>query len=445
MDRRLRIYVLFYNEHKKTMPIGRREYLWEDTRELFQIPLDKDIKLKVRRDGEFHEVESPDEISSGGATILVVATESSERLPIESPPHRITEPPPEQMNYLRSTDSPTPKALEEARFDDVQELHQTFPIPGNLLPTHREENAQHDQHGGTSRWELQSVTKGDSGIFEESILTEVKESVLKICKPRKRIMMMDQENHLFVYSIGRRPISIRMYGKVILLLGATGAANCLFAREENMKLCWDQMKKSMGDYFCMLEDVMPLSATSTKEVLKEREAIEKVVQELQDQIQRGLKQLEHIQVVYDRVKNDISKRDAMTVELMNIGRQFSFKQLEVHALIRQAHAAFSKLEEIAVKPDVFTVVEYIDLLIQQEQRQGGRRRIEALEASRQTAMWLSAMKNQNWDPFDEPLSDLNQIILGLPSKHEDSDVHFLRQPEGFIYTLKKIFLYHRYG
>ncbi|CAG0884942.1 unnamed protein product, partial [Darwinula stevensoni] len=153
-------------------------------------------------------------------------------------------------------------------------------------------------------------------------------------------------------------------------------------------------------------------------------------------VPKGLERLEHLQIVYDNVKNKGRSREVVREKLLDIGRQFRSTQLEVHQLIRQAHASLSRLKEIALEPDVFTVTEYIDLLIQQEKRHGNSKRVEALEASRQAAMWLSAMTVQeDWDPFDQPLSDLKKIDLELMLEDEDCDIQFLGKPKGFIKTL----------
>ena len=54
-------------------------------------------------------------------------------------------------------------------------------------------------------------------------MIKVTEEGLKIYEPKKRMTMMDQENQLFFYIVGRRTLPIPSYGKVILLAGATGA------------------------------------------------------------------------------------------------------------------------------------------------------------------------------------------------------------------------------
>ena len=59
-------------------------------------------------------------------------------------------------------------------------------------------------------------------LWEEATFIE-EDGGLKIYEPRKRLLMIDKENRLFVYHIGKRRLPIPTYGKVILLAGETGA------------------------------------------------------------------------------------------------------------------------------------------------------------------------------------------------------------------------------
>ncbi|CAG0888350.1 unnamed protein product [Darwinula stevensoni] len=461
-----------------------------------------------------------------------------------------------------------------------------------------------DDRNCDSPLETEPKTEEDSDVFEDATLIKVTEEELKIYEPKKRMTMMDRENKLFTYTVGRRTLPIPSYGKVILLAGATGAGkttlmstmlnyvfgvdwtdsrrfqmvtteekefksqtrevsayviyprkksrfkypltivdmpgfgdterlddvtfsmlqaflknkegidrlhsvglvipattsrltpgyahvfqqfqkifgkdvicnihllitfavssqtipalevvkeagipyygtytvnnNCLFDKSQQSEIVWKHMMASMGDYFKMLEDAMPVSTNQIQQVLKHREAIEGKVQELQEKVQQGLNRLEILQEFYGTVRRRTRRREATREKLMSVGRQFRSTQLEVHQLIHQAHASFCELQEIALKPAAFTVVEYIDLLIRQAQDEGDRKKMEILEASREAAKWLSVVSDQaDWDPFDQHLEDLKQIGLQLSFDDDECEVQFLRQPKGFIHAIKKIIL-----
>ncbi|CAG0897632.1 unnamed protein product, partial [Darwinula stevensoni] len=212
--------------------------------------------------------------------------------------------------------------------------------------------------------------------------------------------------------------------------------SCLFSTRKSAQLFWEEMMMSMKKYFDILLDTEPVSTKMTYEVLQHREIIEKNIQELQEKVFEGLQALGLLQDSYDAVKKTSSK-EASKQKLINIAKRFRATQLEVHKLILESHASFSKLEEIALKPEAFTAIDYIDLLIKNEER--NPQRVQALMASREAAKWTAEIReNSDWNPFDRPLEDLKKLGLEIKFDDEDCDVRVLfQEPNGFIRFLKK--------
>ncbi|XP_071788607.1 uncharacterized protein [Asterias amurensis] len=76
----------------------------------------------------------------------------------------------------------------------------------------------------------------------------------------------------------------------------------------------------------------------------------------------------------------------------------------VFALIAEAHKSVTRLEEIALKPNPLSTVEYIDLLIESEKRSGKpgwQDRVHGLEDVRKEADITGKVKDANYDPFKQ--------------------------------------------
>ncbi|CAG0896774.1 unnamed protein product [Darwinula stevensoni] len=216
-----------------------------------------------------------------------------------------------------------------------------------------------------------------------------------------------------------------------------------FGGKNTLRSRWDACFHKMQLFCERLEDCGAASLDITREVLDERLAIEDILQRLQEEIHSGLEKLSELKQRYNDEKH-MRETKGTQENLQILADQFLGKQVEVQSLIHKAHASLIQLEEKAMKVDRTSLVDYINFLIQQEMYQGSTSKIEALEAALQTAMWLSSVRDQEeWNPFDQPLSDLKQIIYGFPLEDEDRDVQFLRQPKGFIQTIERIFLLHK--
>ncbi|CAG0903048.1 unnamed protein product [Darwinula stevensoni] len=84
-------------------------------------------------------------------------------------------------------------------------------------------------------------------------------------------------------------------------------------------------------------------------------------------------------------------------------RQWKKAQTKLIALIDRAHKSHRRLQEIALKPDPLSMVDYIEELIaleEQEQKAGYPTRIQHLQAAKSAAEWISRIKDPNFDPMD---------------------------------------------
>ncbi|XP_022105594.1 uncharacterized protein LOC110987300 [Acanthaster planci] len=121
-----------------------------------------------------------------------------------------------------------------------------------------------------------------------------------------------------------------------------------------------------------------------------------------------------------RYKDATGKK--MTVEqvIQNHTDEFNAVRCRVFALIGESHKSVMRLEEIALKPNPLSAVEYVDILIESEKnsgKPGWQDRVSALQDLRKQADIISKVKHADYDPFERFTKDLNSISFKT-SKHE---------------------------
>ena len=106
------------------------------------------------------------------------------------------------------------------------------------------------------------------------------------------------------------------------------------------------------------------------------------------------KTLEHLKKKYQKAVQQKARSEQM-IELINESLQ------NVHAkvldIIKRVHGSLRRLDEIALKPNPITQVEYLELLIESEKREakpGWTQRIQYLEEVKSHAELLSKVKNE---------------------------------------------------
>ena len=137
------------------------------------------------------------------------------------------------------------------------------------------------------------------------------------------------------------------------------------------RLFWEMGIRSFKEFFKQFSTAKTQSLQQTREVLLERDTLEVIVQYLQQlYIKAGLSNIDEL-------------RQTMS--------------LAVLSKMEQAHRSMQRLQEIALKQNCLTQVEYIDYLIASEKQEaapGWLYRVEALYRVRQQAEFLTVlMKN----------------------------------------------------
>ncbi|CAG0900780.1 unnamed protein product [Darwinula stevensoni] len=124
------------------------------------------------------------------------------------------------------------------------------------------------------------------------------------------------------------------------------------------ELFWKMGMKSFNKFFISLASTHPVALQMTKEVLEKRRKLETFINGLQPQITA-----EHLKKRYeDGMKGEMS---AKTI-IEKLQKEYDYEREQVSSMIREAHSCKKKLDEIALKPDPLSALDYIDLLIQSE-------------------------------------------------------------------------------
>ena len=111
-----------------------------------------------------------------------------------------------------------------------------------------------------------------------------------------------------------------------------------------------------------------------------------------------------LQVLKTRYEQAEGKKLAAEQIVRNSANEFEAAQVELLSLAEAARKSIERLEEIALKPNPLSVVEYIDLLIKAEEMEGKpnwQERKHRLQEVRKTAERIQEVKENKLDPFAE--------------------------------------------
>ncbi|XP_072163238.1 uncharacterized protein [Diadema setosum] len=94
----------------------------------------------------------------------------------------------------------------------------------------------------------------------------------------------------------------------------------------------------------------------------------------------------------------------LTVEqvVKNLEEELESVKERVYRLITDSHMSLKRLEEIALRPNPLSTLDYVDLLIETEQHEaktGWRNRVKSLRDMRKKAEILSKIEQEDFDPF----------------------------------------------
>ena len=100
---------------------------------------------------------------------------------------------------------------------------------------------------------------------------------------------------------------------------------------------------------------------------------------------------------FETVKSD---KDAVKVTVEKIRQKVEDLQAKVYEMICEAQQILARLDEIALKPNPLTALDYIDLMIESEKQEckpGYRKRLECLQEARHNAEVIHQIKSEDSD------------------------------------------------
>lgn len=161
------------------------------------------------------------------------------------------------------------------------------------------------------------------------------------------------------------------------------------------ELFWKMCLGSFSNFFEEFRKAESVSLTLTREVLEEREQLHVLIEGLNVQITLGLNKLEEMrqeEIVMQQREKEIDEKMMKATE-----EYLQAVHTQVLHMIKRAQQSLSRLDEIALKPNPLTYVEYLELLIESEKKEakpGWKQRIQYLELAKRHAEILSKVKDQ---------------------------------------------------
>ncbi|CAG0884943.1 unnamed protein product [Darwinula stevensoni] len=239
-------------------------------------------------------------------------------------------------------------------------------------------------------------------------------------------------------------------------------AGCLYSKSQGksgmQELLW---RMTMDNLQLLLKDLLssdPIGLELTREVLVNREVLEKAIVRLQREVSLGLhndvsrtpplsgmSKLEDLKCRYEAIRQHRKRREAEKASMLQVAHDFKVKQLQVYNLLRRAHQSLQRLDEIALKRDPLTLVNFIDLLLQNEKnekRPGWEVKVGALRNYRAAAFWMASLKTSGTDvdPFKHELGKLEAAGLKMVSSNDTESIslEFLDTPKGFLQSIRSL-------
>ena len=174
------------------------------------------------------------------------------------------------------------------------------------------------------------------------------------------------------------------------------------ANDEFDRMLWKLGTWSFEEFFKQFSNTQAQSLQLSREVIQEHETLEIVIQGLQPQIQLGLSKIDELRQKKEILKNyryesAMSSKEELEWVIKELKKELDTMNMAVLHKMEQVRRSVLRLQEIALKPNYLTQVEYIDLIIETEKRERKPRwmdRVKALEGVRQQAEIVTElMKN----------------------------------------------------
>ncbi|KAM3603996.1 uncharacterized protein V6R79_005003 [Siganus canaliculatus] len=190
------------------------------------------------------------------------------------------------------------------------------------------------------------------------------------------------------------PVHFKFNNSVLFSDNKTSGADSSDVDEEDDdgggfdEMFWNMGTQSMKKFFSALSCMKTKSLTLTKEVLRERQQLENLVEHLQKQVQMELAKM--VEIILNNRKYQVATEGKKTFETLldKMIEEYEQVQLEAVRLMERSSQSLNRLKEIALKPNPLSAPEYIDLLIETEKcegKPGWKKRVKSLMAMRQKA------------------------------------------------------------
>nr|XP_045610672.1 uncharacterized protein LOC123765879 [Procambarus clarkii] len=120
-----------------------------------------------------------------------------------------------------------------------------------------------------------------------------------------------------------------------------------------------------------------------------------------------------------RERYEKAKQKKLSAEnlILEIHDEFKAVQLRVLGMTESVRKSLERLQEIALKPNPLSTLEYIDILIDSETSQahpGWKARVEQLRMVRKEAEYMKRIADQGFDPFEEYIKKINIEKISNP-------------------------------
>ncbi len=140
----------------------------------------------------------------------------------------------------------------------------------------------------------------------------------------------------------------------------SGFLESILSNEEMAKTFWKMGMNNFVDFFKRLDLMKPKRLRLTKEVTKERQRLESAVNNLKSNIKYFLEQMAKLEATEASVCYDLQTYVAYKKEKENLTTSCLSDVFEITE-------SLTKLNDIALRPELFTPPDYINELINQEQ------------------------------------------------------------------------------
>ena len=117
--------------------------------------------------------------------------------------------------------------------------------------------------------------------------------------------------------------------------------------------------------------------------------------------EKKVNKLQGLKTRYQEAKGVTLESEEVAKECAN---EFEAAQVELLSLAEAARKSIERLEEIALRPNPLSIVDYIDILISGEKMEAKplwQERVEQLQEVRKKAEYVQQVMDQNLDPFEE--------------------------------------------